>query len=413
MQHQIWMIGWEYPPHNSGGLGVACQGLTESLADQNTRVYFSLPYHLDVTVSHMQVVPCLTAAADAGENNSGRRQPPFTAYMSSHTLAAGQPWQPVDRAALRRLPDDEVSYRVNSYAAAVVNTAQHAHYDYQLIHAHDWMSFPAAQTLQKTTHKPLVAHVHSTEFDRVPSGRGNDYIHAMEFDGLQAADHVIAVSEYTKKILIHNYGLPATKITVIHNGASPFVSTSATLARFAPHKPVIVFMGRLTSQKGPEYFIHLAKAVLAQRPEALFVVAGDGDLYQSLLLQTAQNQLTAHVLFSGFVRGPERQAILDRADIFVMPSVSEPFGLVAVEAIQRGAPVIVSKTAGVAEVIPSAIAIDFWDIAKLTTAICELLDKPQRRQQLWQQQKNEANRVSWERAAHAVRQVYDQLLGRT
>lgn len=401
--HSVLMIGWEYPPHNSGGLGVACEGLTESLADANTQIYFTLPYRHPTALGHMTAVECF----DPAWANADPHHPPFLAYSAAQTPASLN--KQLNAEELHALPQSELEQKVTRYAELVHTQAQKLKQDFELIHAHDWMSFPAAVKVKKATGKPLVAHIHSTEYDRIPHGAGSPYIINTEQYGLHHADKIIAVSFYTKHLLVQRYHLDPSKIEVVHNGAPKMTRPSSPNATsFAKHRPVVVFMGRLTMQKGAEYFVQVAKAVTAQIPEALFVIAGDGDLYHELLFQAAYDQLSASLLFSGFVRDTQREKLLDRADVFVMPSLSEPFGLVAVEAAQRHTPVIVSKNTGVAEVLPSALAIDFWDVNEMTKAIVKLLSKPEFSQKTVGNQLRELDRVTWRAAADKVRAVYNQ-----
>lgn len=410
---KVFMIGWEYPPHNSGGLGVACQGLTEALAESNTSIYFSLPYALPTQPGHMQVMTTIHPSWSAGQSGP-QTAPPFLAYAAAQpSRHVAQPAS-LDRYKLAQLPQSEMEQKVTQYAELVAKSAQAHVQDYDVLHAHDWMSFPAAIAAKAKTHKPMIAHVHSTEYDRIPNGHGSNFIMHSEYEGMMAADKIIAVSNYTKRLLTAKYAVPSSKIEVVHNGMifSPQVDPGAH--HFAQNRQVVVFMGRLTGQKGPEYFVQLARHVVKQRPNVLFVMAGQGDMYQHLLLKTAEAGLSASVLFTGFVRDAQRETLLDRADVFVMPSLSEPFGLVALEAAERHTPVIVSKNAGVSEVLPSGIAIDFWDLHKMTETIVEILDNHQHRQGVVSRQLGELHHVTWQRAATRVNDIYRSVFaGRT
>lgn len=402
-QNTIFMIGWEYPPHNSGGLGEACAGLTQALAHEGQRIYFSLPYRLHQSVEHMQMLGCYDPA---WELEAG--QPPFPAYAAQLPMST----QEIEQELLGKLPESELENRVSQYADYVTQAAQMKKQEFELIHAHDWMSFPAAIKMQHQLGKPMVAHVHSTEFDRIPHGHGSSYITHTEYEGVQQADKVIAVSHYTKQVLIDRYGVDAKKIEVVHNGIDPVNQSSVDFVNFAPERPVVAFMGRLTMQKGAEYFIELAQQILAQQSDALFIVAGHGDMYQSLLFKTAGSRLSTSVLFSGFVRGREREMLLDRANVFVMPSLSEPFGLVALEAAQRQTPVIVSSNSGVKEVLRGAVVTDFWDVKKMAQEVIRLLQDDDYHRQVVRQQHDSLGQVTWRKAASRVQEIYRKLVGK-
>ena len=396
------MIGWEYPPHNSGGLGVATEGITKELANQNTEVFFTLPYHYSGTINHLHVVECVP------DSWGKTTAPPFSGYGQALT----QPSAPLrlDVDELVSLPSSDMECRVAEYATEVAKKGMKLADKFEVIHAHDWMSFPAATQLKQQTGKPMIAHVHSTEYDRIPSGNGSPFIIQAEKEGFQAADKIIAVSAYTKHVLINHYQIDPQKIAVVHNGIAPVDPIKMPGVRqFATKRPVVVFMGRLTAQKGPTFFLDVANQVLDKLPEVLFVVAGVGDMYQELLWKTAGDHLTASVLFSGFVRDTQKNKLLDRADVFVMPSLSEPFGLVALEAAQRHTPVIISKTSGASEVLPNAIRVDYWDTQALTAQIIELLANPARRETLVKSQLSDLKKVTWQKAARAVRNLYQSL----
>ncbi len=403
----IFMIGWEYPPHNSGGLGVACEGMTQSLAGLQNHIYFTLPYSLQIPVGHMDVLEC----SDPSWFVDGQTgAPPFSVYsavaQAQQTLFNSHE---VTVDALQVLPSSELENKVDRYAELVTDAGLAHRADVDVIHAHDWMSFPAALKLSQKIKKPFVAHIHSTELDRIPNGYGSQYIMQTEYEGMQHATRVVAVSYYTKNLLVEKYGIDPNKIDVVHNGIAPLSAAEQrkiTAEKFAPDRPVVVFMGRLTMQKGADYFLAVAKKVLEKIPDALFIIAGDGDMYHELLLSTASKRLSASLLFSGFVRDTQRNKLLNRADVFVMPSLSEPFGLVALEAAQRNTPVLVSKNSGVSEVMPSSISVDFWDIDKMALEIIRLLKKPDVHSQIITSQLSDLQQVTWEKAALRLREVY-------
>jgi len=214
-QHRVFMVGWEYPPHNSGGLGVACEGLTQALSDINAHIYFTLPYRFATVLDHMDVITCQSASEDPELIGI----PPFLAYSPS--LVGLKPFSVKDSLELSALPQSEIEQRVNYYADQVLDIGDSIRNKYDIIHAHDWMAFPAAMKLQERVKKPFVAHVHSTEMDRIPNGNGSHYIAHTEYTGMQRADRVIAVSNFTKRILVSKYNIDPKKIDVVHNGVSP------------------------------------------------------------------------------------------------------------------------------------------------------------------------------------------------
>lgn len=403
VDNQVLMLGWEYPPHNSGGLGVACEGLTKALADNQTEIFFTLPFQLPGDIDHMHVLSCYSKLMTFPFDKNA---PPFSAYLTSPR--PGNNKIDFDPKDVKTMSYSELEYRVNAYADSILDAIKQEHVGGDIIHAHDWMTYPAAQQLKQQMNKPFVAHVHSTEYDRVPTGNGNEFITHTEQIGFQEADRIIAVSEFTKEVLIEKYGIDGDKIDVVHNGIdeAPKIQT----IQFAQGRPVIVFMGRLTMQKGAEYFLQLAKKVLARIPNALFVVAGHGDQYSMLLLENAKQQLSSSVVFAGFLRGQQKDFLLDRADIFVMPSISEPFGLVALEAVQRETPVIISKTSGVREVLPGAISVDFWDIDLMAKSIEQLLSDPSYYERIVDQQLASLGEITWKKSAEKVKAVYQRIL---
>ncbi len=399
-RNNVLMIGWEYPPHISGGLGVACEGMTKALAGANTQIYFTLPFKLGSQVSHMKVIDCYDPDSNTIE------VPPFLAYAKQSQTKLSKK---IDAVKLSSLPHSEIEMQVERYADLVDSTARTIKNDFDVIHAHDWMSFPAGVKLKKKTGKPLVAHVHSSEFDRIPNGKGSPYIMETEHKGMVIADRVIAVSYYTKKLLVDKYGIDGDKIDVVYNGLQSFSGkVDPGRHHFASKRPVVAFMGRLTMQKGADYFIEIAKKVLIQKPETLFVLAGSGDMYHELLFKTAANGLSASVLFSGFVRDRQKAKLLDRADVFIMPSLSEPFGLVAIEAAHHQTPVIISKNAGVGEVMKSCIAIDFWDLDKMSKTVLKIIDDKQLSKQVVDGQLKELEDITWKKSAIKIKDVYNR-----
>ena len=390
------MIGWELPPHNSGGLGVACANLSQALADDGINLSFTLPYQTSASFC-FPLINCATCSQTANDN----LYPPFNPYQTvkkkrSHQTAPH--------------PISAMEKQVEAYAKQVLAFAMAHQNDFDLVHAHDWMSLPAAMKIKQELGKPYIAHIHSTEFDRSLQGDLHFYIGSCEAQGMQIADRIIAVSYYTKRVLSEKYFINPEKIDVVHNGVvSLLQDINQVETTFAYQRPVIVFMGRLTVQKGPDYFLQLAAKVIATRPDALFIVSGMGDMYEQLLFSSAGKSLSANILFSGFVRGGAQTAILKRADVFVMPSVSEPFGLVATEAAILGTPVIASKTSGVVEVMKGGANFDFWDIDAMAAEILHLLADKAYRRQVIAQQIASLSQATWKKAAKKIEKIYTQV----
>ena len=401
MNKPIFMIGWEFPPHNSGGLGVACQGLTRGLATIGQPVVFALPQVLQGggSIKKTQYAHDQGHLMEMSLVNS-RLQPYWRQQKSAKNGKILSDSQVFDMVEESRRYGDVVAEVAKEYPKA------------PLLHAHDWMSIPAGIKAREKTGKPLVVQIHSTEFDRSGGGEPNHAIADVEWQGLDQADKIVAVSGYTKQLIVDKYNISADKIEVVHNGIDPNPEYhSKPLLQFLRDKPLILFLGRLTIQKGPEYFLAVAKKVLQKEKQAIFVLAGQGDMYQSLLISSAFQGLSSSVLFAGFLRGKEKMNLYKRADVFVMPSVSEPFGISALEAALANTPVIVSKNSGVIEVLPHAYPIDFWDVDEMAHTILELIEKPEVRSQQAAQVRQEAESLKWTKMAHRMRSIYDELLG--
>lgn len=427
------MIGWELPPQNSGGLGVACDGLTQALSSDGCKITFTLPYAYSGKANYMQIVDCYDDILTNIKNGGSRVQPPFNAYQTVNDRCAGDfpltvspetlpplfqesvlggLWGEAGKQSQKLpLPYSSLEKEVNHYSSLVLEAAERKKRQIDVVHAHDWMSFPAAIKIKQELNKPMVVHIHSTEFDRSLTSDFNSYIPRVELEGMRLADQIIAVSYYTKRLLVEKYLIDPEKITVVHNGILPKIENTYSIdANFASGRPVVVFMGRLTVQKGPDYFLNLANEILAARPDALFVVAGNGDLYQDMMFRNAQLGMSASVLFTNFLRGAQREALLDRADVFVMPSVSEPFGLVALEAVQRGTPVVISRNSGVAEVLTDTESFDFWDIQKLAKETLHLINEKDYHDEVIKRQSAKVKNLDWKQAAKKVEKVYQSLI---
>jgi glycosyltransferase involved in cell wall biosynthesis len=433
------MLGWEYPPHLAGGLGTACHGLATALARRGEKLTFVLPWvHGDEPAEGVRLV----GARDEGAADDGARADddgvdddgdaadievvavpaallPYTnqaSYVVPRTPRTSRTAEAraVSRAGTRS-PAPRVCYgpdllaEVRRYAESVRRIAKRKPYD--VVHAHDWMTYPAGIAAAKAARAPLVVHVHSCEYDR--SGPGADpAIAAIEQQGFDAAARIVCVSRYTARIVARRYRVDRSKIRVVHNAAPVAPGRRARRRRRIP-EPVVLFLGRVTWQKGPEFFLEAAARVSRGRPDTRFVIAGSGDLLHRTIERAAGLGLSNRIHFTGFLRGADVVRAYRDADVYVLPSLSEPFGLTALEAAAHGVPVLISERSGVAEVLPSATTFDPWDVDDLAAKIERVLASPALRRRLVQRARREVAVLTWgaqaERTAEVYAEVRDQV----
>jgi glycogen synthase len=395
------MFGWEYPPLHLGGLGVACQGLVQGLLRNGIQVTLVLPHPNSDAEGEVTVLSPDGTTQTTIRIRSALR--PYDTPGVYNMRLAGIPREHLD------IYGGDLAAAIEEYTAASIEITR----DVQpsVVHCHDWMTYEAGIRAASHHRCPLVTHIHATEFDRTHF-HPNPWIADFELRGFLAADRIIAVSRYTKQILMEHYGIPADKIAVVHNGTSehliPQVDALQSSARLARH-PIVLFLGRLVLQKGPRQFLDMAAAVHRHRQDAQFVMAGDGHMLPELMEYAVHLGLGDAVVFTGKVSSREVSALYKAASCFVMPSLSEPFGLVALEAAAHGTPVILSKQSGVAEVLDHAFHVDFWDTEKMADCVLTIL----REQPLAEQLRSEAPRVlshlTWQKQAGIVRSIYEQL----
>ena len=401
---RILMYGWEFPPHNSGGLGVACYGLARALVSEGANVRFVLPRKYPVAASGAHVV----FADEANPLDAEQARKFSSGYITEDQLKFLRGQYPELQYG-PSLFDEVLRYAALSPLVAL-------QYPADVIHAHDWLCYPAGIAAKRVTGSPLVVHVHATEFDRTGHGNVNQSVYEVERRGMQEADKVIAVSDYTKRIIVEHYGIDPNKVEVVHNGIDPddaAVSTSAE-AEMKRLKDagwgVVLFVGRLTLQKGPDYFLEAAKRVIEHRPNTLFVISGSGDMAKQIIERSAYLGIGDKVLFTGFLREKELARLYGIADLLVMPSVSEPFGIVPLEALLNNTPVLISKQSGVAEVIRNSLKTDFWDIEDMANKIISVLTNPSLRDTLTTEGSREARAQIWKKAAQRCMMVYDKVV---
>lgn len=392
------MFGWEFPPYNSGGLGVACLGLTRALAAQSTEIIFVLPRAIAVKASYLKLV-----FADK-KIKFKELDSPLTPYMTSDGyLKNGQ----------SRIYGRDLFEEVRRYSAKGAEVAWEEEFD--LIHAHDWLSFGAGLAAKRVSGKPLIVHVHATEFDR--SGNNiNQEIFNLEKEGMEKADGIIAVSNYTKNMIVSHYGIDPEKIQVVWNGIESDdypnrqVGHEQALVAFKNAGcKLVLFVGRLTLQKGPDYFLLAAKKVLEYYPKVIFVIAGSGDMENQIVSQAASLGIGDKVLFAGFVRGEQLDMLYQSADLYVLSSVSEPFGITSLESMVNGTPVLVSKQSGAAEALTHALKADFWDIDEMANNILAVLNHSSLGNCLSENGKVEIKKFTWKDAAKKCLYFYNKI----
>jgi glycogen(starch) synthase len=416
---KVLMFGWEFPPFNSGGLGTACLGLTESLSPLGVEIDFVIPKSFGVfPYDHMRFLSATDyisteeilsllhlSAEDQGIISKSLGYGNSLAIDDQKRIQIQHRSQPVAVS-----PHQQATWYAYQGASIALEN------EYEVIHCHDWMTYFAGIAAKQVAASkgldiPFIAHVHATEIDRAGGGNGHPGIMAIEKAGLEAADRVIAVSDYTKQIIHKHYGIPLKKITIVHNGLSSLKAPRRfDLAELKKHHKVVLFMGRITLSKGPDYFIKLATKVTAQDPSVKFVMVGSGDKERECIEAAAAAGLTGKILFSSFLRGTDVDRAYQLADLFVMPSVSEPFGLVALEAIHNGTPVIISKQSGVSEVSDNMVKVDFWDVEAMSKAVIHLLHHPEAAARLAQAGKNDLPNITWKKSAEKIRAIYQEEL---
>ncbi len=397
---RVLTFGWDYPPMKNGGLGVACQGLTEELLELGLDIVFVLPREQPIV---------------GGQKFIFANKTPSTIHVFASPL---QPYQQANsliqyftpggtRVTFSRRIIDEV-YR---YADAAYAIAMREQFD--LIHAHDWTSYLAGVAAKLATGKPLVLHVHATSFDQAGGNNVDPDIYAIERYAFHTADSVVAISHYTRNLVLEKYHVDPEKVTVVHNGIKPYsppILPPALAELKAQGKKIVFYNGRITIQKGVDHFIRAARKVVDHNPNVVFVISGWGDMEHQVMHLVGALGLSKNVIFAGALWDEDRDRMYQAADLLVMPSVSEPFGLVPLEAIQHGTPVLISKQSGVAEVLTHALKVDFWDIDEMANKILAALRYDVLNKQLVEEGRKEVLRITWRRAAEKVQILYQKLL---
>jgi glycogen(starch) synthase len=426
---RVFMLGWEFPPYISGGLGTACYGLTKALDKMGVEVTFVLPTMVQTQfATHVRMLGPKTKGEGGVLRRSRLRRVKFKAINSAlQPYSSDQEYQQRIEETLNRLRlsgvkssqftggkldySGDMYQEVQRYAKLAVELA--AEEDFDVVHAHDWMTYPAGVAVARATGRPLIVHVHSTEFDR--SGEHvNQMIYDIERMGMHAADKIIAVSYLTRNIIISRYGVSGSKVEVVYNGVERNGNGSnngnGNGTGIKRDEKVVLFLGRITMQKGPDYFLRAAKKVLERMDKVKFVMAGTGDLMHRSVEMAAELGIGSKVLFTGFLRGEDVNKIYKMADLYVMPSVSEPFGIAPLEALDNDVPIIISKTSGVSEVLHHALKVDFWDVDEIANKIVAVLKYPTLGLMLRSHGNYEVRKLRWQDTAQKCVRIYEEAL---
>lgn len=428
---KVLMFGWEFPPHISGGLGTACYGLTKGLTSfDDIDLTFVVP---KVYGNEDKVDMRLIGASDVELSDKillkqreleMRKSHYFGQQISAYITPGQYEKLLLELEQKERFKDKVINTppgkleftgkygstlfkEISRYGVVASEIARNEPHD--VIHVHDWLTYPAGIEAKKVSGKPLVAHVHSTEYDRCGENH-NKNVYEIELRGMELADKVITVSDFTRNIVIGKYNISPSKVVTVHNAVeSANNGNIENLRKKGTNDKIVTFLGRITKQKGPEYFVKAAYKVLQKMDNVRFVMAGSGDLMEDIIKCVARLKIADRFHFTGFLKGDDVYRMYAMSDLYVMPSVSEPFGISPLEAIQSNVPVIISKQSGVSEVITNAIKVDFWDIDTMADAIYGILNYPSLEKYLKKNGRQEADNLRWTDAAAKVKEIYYQV----
>ena len=416
------MLGWEFPPHISGGLGTATYGITKGLSSQEDMdITLMLPAPSgDEDSSYMSIIGASEVpivyqdpSREYLEERIGRVMSLEMYYHLRDHIYADFRYMLTDDIGCIQFSGkygDNLIDEINNYSIVAGVVARADRYD--LVHAHDWVTYPAGIHAKQILGVPLVIHVHATDFDR-SRGNVNPTVYAIEKDGMDHADHIMCVSELTRRTVIEKYHQDPAKVTAVHNAVIPLEESILNIPdKRGVKDKVITFLGRLTMQKGPEYFVEAASRVLAKKRDVRFVMAGSGDKMDEMIRLVAEKRISDRFHFTGFMKGRQVYEVYHASDVYVMPSVSEPFGITPLEAMQCGVPCIISKQSGCSEILTYAIKLDYWDVDAMADAMYALVTYPALHDLLSQRGLDEVAGITWDKVALKIRGLYDQVLGR-
>ena len=413
------MFGWEFPPHILGGLGTASYGLTKGMYNNgDMEISFVIPKpqgdeekgFANIIGANCTPVAWRDVNRDYVEGRIGKVMDPQLYFdLRDHIYADFNYMRLNDLGCIEfsgRYPDNIIE-EINNYSIVAGVISRTIPCD--VIHSHDWLTYPAGIHAKNVTGKPLVIHVHATDFDR-SRGNVNPTVFGIEKDGMENADHIITVSDLTRRTVIDKYGISPDKVTTVHNAVIPLSDELLNLPRREKKDKVITFLGRITMQKGPEYFVEAAAKVLQKNRNVRFVMAGSGDMMDDMIRLAAKRNIADRFHFTGFLRGRQVYEMLADSDVYVMPSVSEPFGISPLEAMEMGVPSIISKQSGCAEILDYVIKTDYWDIDAMADAMHALVSYPGLHNMLRDKGIEEIHRITWEKAGKKVIDIYRQVI---
>jgi glycogen(starch) synthase len=417
---KVLMFGWEFPPHILGGLGTASYGLVKAMAGKpDMNITFVIPKpHGDEDQSFLKIigasyVPVVWKENDwnyVNERIGWIMNPDEYFWLRNGIKYDFRRIYTNDLGCIEfsgRYPENLLE-EISNYEAVASVLAHQLSFD--VIHSHDWLTYPAGIFAKQISGKPLVVHVHATEFDR-SRGNVNPIVYDIEKRGMDAANHIITVSNLTRNIVIEKYFQDPKKVTTVHNAVEPLPDVDSYVKTPRSDK-IVTFLGRITMQKGPEYFVEAAERVLKKNKKVRFVMAGNGDMMLDMINLAAKRSITDRFHFTGFLKGKQVYQMLADSDVYIMPSVSEPFGISPLEAMQVGTPTIISKQSGCSEILTHSIKIDYWDIDGMADAVNAIIRNPAMYKSLHELGREEVNNIRWEDAGEKVIKIYNSLLGK-
>ena len=430
------MFGWEFPPHIAGGVGTACYGMTQGLARNDVEVIFVMPkasgdedqsFVKVVNASDVEARYC-DASVEGSEDIMSKisfihidsNMVPYISpeewatYRESYERTGKKFWERKGDSWTQRYTFSgkygaNIMEEVARYAVVAAEVARQLEGQFDVIHAHDWLTYFAGVAAKQVSGKPLVVHMHATSFDRSSSDNIDTRVYEIERQGMAAADMVIAVSNLTRNIVINKYNIEPEKVVAVHN-AVQFAENDNPIPERGVDDKIVTFLGRITFQKGPDYFIEAAAKVLKRVPNVRFVMAGSGDMMNHCIRRVAQLGIADRFHFTGFLKGDDVQKMFQLSDVYIMPSVSEPFGISPLEAMRSNVPTIISHQSGVAEVLDYAVKVNYWDVDAMADSIYGLITYPALAKMFSEKGMEEVNNLKWFNAATKIKDVYQQAI---